>query len=127
MLGASAVSSLIKQAKITEIKSQDLYVCYTYFLVFSLARVSGETPCRIRHQTHHVFVALPLLHEICKRMAKRKIKNVHTTAGIRWWSPTQLLIYRSKACVWQSGRDAQFSLVYGRMWQWLWLFGLILW
>ncbi|CAL3965894.1 unnamed protein product [Diplocarpon coronariae] len=37
--------------------------------------------------------------------------------GIRWWSPTQLLICRSEACVWQSGRDAQFSSVYGRMWQ----------
>jgi hypothetical protein len=35
----------------------------------------------------------------------------HTTAGIRWWSPTQLLICRSEACVWQSGRDAQFSSV----------------
>jgi hypothetical protein len=33
----------------------------------------------------------------------------HTTAGIRWWSPTQLLICGSEACVWQSGRDAQFS------------------
>jgi hypothetical protein len=32
----------------------------------------------------------------------------HTTAGIRWWSPTQLLICRSEAYVWQSGRDAQF-------------------
>ena len=46
-------------------------------------------------------------------MAKQK----HTTAGIRWWSPTQLLICRFEACVWQSGRDAQFSSVYGRMWQ----------
>ena len=44
----------------------------------------------------------------------------HTTAGIRWWSPTQLLICRSEAYVWQSGRDAQFSSVCGRMWQqWL--------
>ena len=39
----------------------------------------------------------------------------HTTVGIRWWSPTQLLIYRSEAYVWQSGRDAHFSSVYGRM------------
>jgi hypothetical protein len=42
-------------------------------------------------------------------------KQKHTTAGIRWWSPTQLLICRSEACVWQSGRDAQLSSVYGRM------------
>ena len=45
----------------------------------------------------------------------KKMKFVHTTAGILWWSPTQLLINRSEACVWQSGRDAQFSSVYGRM------------
>ena len=41
----------------------------------------------------------------------------HTTAGIRWWSPTQLLISRSSAYVWQSGRDAQLSEVCGRMWK----------
>ena len=39
----------------------------------------------------------------------------HTTMGIRWWSPTQLLIHRSEAYVWQSGRDAQLSSVCGRM------------
>jgi hypothetical protein len=44
-------------------------------------------------------------------------KQKHTTVGIRWSSPTQLLIHRSEACVWQSGRDAQFSLVCGRMWK----------
>ena len=46
-----------------------------------------------------------------------KRKQKHTTAGIRWWSPTQLLIRRSEACVWQSGREAQFSSVCGRRWQ----------
>jgi hypothetical protein len=49
----------------------------------------------------------------------KKVKETksqkHTTAGIRWWSPTQLLICRSEAYVWQSGRDAQRSSVYGRM------------
>ena len=53
---------------------------------------------------------------VSKRDKKRKqTKKKHTTVGIRWWSPTQLLVYRSKAYVWQSGRDAQFSSVYGRM------------
>jgi len=51
------------------------------------------------------------------RKGNGKKKQKHTTVGIRWWSPTQLLIYRSEACVWQSGRDAQFSSVYGRMWK----------
>ena len=45
----------------------------------------------------------------------KKQKQKHTTVGIRWWSPTQLLVYRSEAYIWQSGRDAQFSSVYGRM------------
>ena len=54
--------------------------------------------------------------EMYQKKKKLKLKK-HTTAGIRWWSPTQLLVCRSEACVWQSGRDAQFSLVYGRMCQ----------
>ncbi|KAG9712714.1 hypothetical protein KCU71_g13233, partial [Aureobasidium melanogenum] len=32
-----------------------------------------------------------------------------TAAGIPTWSPTVVLICRSTAYVWQSGRDAQFS------------------
>jgi hypothetical protein len=43
-----------------------------------------------------------------KRSAKR------TAAGIPTWSPTVVLICRSTAYVWQSGRDAQFSADYGR-------------
>jgi hypothetical protein len=39
----------------------------------------------------------------------------HTTGGIPRWSPTLVLIARFSAYVWQSGRDAQFSLTYGRM------------
>ena len=54
---------------------------------------------------------------LCNLKQKIKQKQKHTTVGIRWWSPTQLLIHRSEACVWQSGRDAQFSSVYGRMCQ----------
>lgn len=39
----------------------------------------------------------------------------HTTGGIPRWSPTLVLVARFSAYVWQSGRDAQFSLTYGRM------------
>ena len=39
----------------------------------------------------------------------------HTATSIRWWSPTQLLIGRSEACLWQSGRDADYPSVCGRM------------
>ena len=48
-----------------------------------------------------------------KEVAKRKKK--HTTAGIRWSSPTQLLIGRFSAYLWESGRDPEFSESYGRM------------
>ena len=37
-----------------------------------------------------------------------------TAAGIPTWSPTVVLISRSTAYVWQSGRDAQFSAACGR-------------
>ncbi|KEQ63219.1 uncharacterized protein M437DRAFT_48178, partial [Aureobasidium melanogenum CBS 110374] len=39
----------------------------------------------------------------------------HKAAGIPTWSPTVVLICRSTAYVWQSGRDAQFSADCGRM------------
>jgi hypothetical protein len=45
--------------------------------------------------------------------SKRNMK--HTAAGIPTWSPTVVLICRSTAYVWQSGRDAQFSADCGRM------------
>jgi hypothetical protein len=53
-----------------------------------------------------------------KRGATLKAKmQKHTTGGIPRWSPTLVLVARFSAYVWQSGRDAQFSLTYGRMYQ----------
>src|SRR5690349_1169110 len=49
----------------------------------------------------------------CIAIARESKK--HTTAGIRWSSPTQLLIRPSLACLWESGRDPEFSSGYGRM------------
>ena len=46
----------------------------------------------------------------------------HTTGGIPRWSPTLVLVARFSAYVWQSGRDAQFSLTYGRMYHEICLF-----
>ena len=48
----------------------------------------------------------------------------HTTGGIPRWSPTLVLVARFSAYVWQSGRDAQFSLTYGRMYMFRWIFVL---
>lgn len=52
-----------------------------------------------------------------KRVAglQQKEPQKHTTGGIPRWSPTLVLVARFSAYVWQSGRDAQFSLTYGRM------------
>jgi Tol biopolymer transport system component len=47
---------------------------------------------------------------------RKKHKKKHTTGGIPRWSPTLVLVARFSAYVWQSGRDAQFSLTCGRMW-----------
>jgi hypothetical protein len=49
----------------------------------------------------------------CLDQTKQDAK--HTAAGIPTWSPTVVLICRSTAYVWQSGRDAQFSADCGRM------------
>ena len=54
-----------------------------------------------------------LLHDLESKRQKEKGK--HTTGGIPRWSPTLVLVARFSAYVWQSGRDAQFSLTYGRM------------
>jgi hypothetical protein len=53
-----------------------------------------------------------LLRKRCKTtesaIARAKVK--HTTGGIPRWSPTLVLVARFSAYVWQSGRDASFSL-----------------
>ncbi|KAG9827174.1 hypothetical protein KCU98_g16705, partial [Aureobasidium melanogenum] len=46
---------------------------------------------------------------IVTRKQKIIARTKHTAAGIPTWSPTVVLICRSTAYVWQSGRDAQFS------------------
>jgi hypothetical protein len=54
-----------------------------------------------------------------KRKRKGGEKDVetkkHTTPGIRWSSPTQLLVWRLLAYLWESGRDPELSSTYGRM------------
>jgi hypothetical protein len=39
----------------------------------------------------------------------------HTAPGIRWSSPTQLLVWRLVTYLWESGRDPEFYTIYGRM------------
>ena len=49
-----------------------------------------------------------------QKIQKGNLKK-HTTPGIRWSSPTQLLIQPSMVYVQGSGRDPQLSIGYGRM------------
>ena len=63
----------------------------------------------------HILVNKPTKEWMKGEFFKKNMGQKHTAVGIRWWSPTQLLIYRFIAYVWQSGRDAQFSIIYGRM------------
>ena len=53
--------------------------------------------------------------QIVRNERERKKKQLHTTPGIRWWSPTQLLVWRSLAYLWESGRDPELSRGFGRM------------
>ena len=58
----------------------------------------------------------PKTKQLCVWESGKKIAK-HTTGGIPRWSPTLVLVARFSAYVWQSGRDAQFSLTYGRMYR----------
>ncbi|KAH0367165.1 hypothetical protein KCU65_g4855, partial [Aureobasidium melanogenum] len=53
-----------------------------------------------------------ILHD--RKSQKRRQTAKRTAAGIPTSSPTVVLICRSTAYVWQSGRDAQFSADCGR-------------
>jgi hypothetical protein len=55
-----------------------------------------------------------LIHLMTGYPKGKKKGTKRTAAGIPTWSPTVVLICRSTAYVWQSGRDAQFSADYGR-------------
>ena len=58
----------------------------------------------------------PPVQELPARQSPMGQKNQkHTTPGIRWSSPTQLLIQPSMVYVQGSGRDPQLSIGYGRM------------
>jgi hypothetical protein len=56
-----------------------------------------------------------MIEQRSKKNGQVKTTAKHTAAGIPTWSPTVVLICRSTAYVWQSGRDAQFSADCGRM------------
>ena len=83
---------------------------------------------RYRHPRYHHIVDLSIYFALrnmdlllwfqpFKKKKKKGQKYKHTAASIRWSSPTQLLISRSEAYLWLSGREAEFSTVCGRMWK----------
>jgi hypothetical protein len=78
--------------------------------ICSPASYAEDEAPMIREDGVHVHRQNVLIRE------KRRSKiQKHTTGGIPRWSPTLVLVARFSAYVWQSGRDAQFSLTYGRM------------
>jgi hypothetical protein len=52
---------------------------------------------------------------VVSKTSLQKGQKQHTTPGIRWSSPTQLLVWRLLTYLWESGRDPEFSSTYGRM------------
>ncbi|KAK0750207.1 hypothetical protein B0T18DRAFT_123558 [Schizothecium vesticola] len=87
----------------------------------------GSDSCGLRASSHVVLVRwggtfdarrqCPWQVEWISTKAEAKRLIQHTTPGIRWSSPTQLLIWRLLACLWESGRDPEFSSTCGRMWE----------
>ncbi|KAG9667180.1 hypothetical protein KCU95_g17986, partial [Aureobasidium melanogenum] len=78
-------------------------------LMLESMEITGEDLTRIR-TPHTVFKSekdKTIVIVTCKQKIIARTK--HTAAGIPTWSPTVVLICRSTAYVWQSGRDAQFS------------------
>ncbi|KAG9548892.1 hypothetical protein KCU71_g17084, partial [Aureobasidium melanogenum] len=71
----------------------------------SASNTTYHSSYRTHHTSFHAACHVPqtTFFQTSKTNAKR------TAAGIPTWSPTVVLICRSTAYVWQSGRDAQFS------------------
>ncbi|KAI0025576.1 hypothetical protein F4780DRAFT_721798 [Xylariomycetidae sp. FL0641] len=72
-----------------------------YFLVKQVGSASTE------ERTASIVVANRVMPIVLRRPDR-------ITPGIRWSSPTQLLIQRYPACLWGSGRDPEVSRSYGR-------------
>jgi hypothetical protein len=78
---------------------------------------NGSRPQR-KIYTYRKQISLTIPSPITKSEYKSsgaKDMQKDTTGEIPRWSPTLVLVARFSAYVWQSGRDAQFSLTYGRM------------
>ena len=87
-----------------------------------LLLLSARTSIHLHHARQHSTKCLATLGHRCRAHARaprlrRHQKAKHTTVGIPPWSPTGVLIHRSKAYVYGSGRDRHFSFVYGGMYQ----------
>ena len=86
-----------------------------FILSDALAGANHPQPRSYQQKNLHRTHDSNLLIENSRKISGKKPKAKHTAAGIPTWSPTVVLICRSTAYVWQSGRDAQFSADSGRM------------
>ena len=85
-------------------------------------RCSAPSSYRLAVARSMIHLLSDVEHRIClhpkasSQKAKEEARRQkHTAPGIRWSSPTQLLVWRLLAYLWESGRDPEFSSIYGRM------------
>ncbi|KAK8227710.1 hypothetical protein BKA81DRAFT_346336, partial [Phyllosticta paracitricarpa] len=76
------------------------------------ARASSACVSRVRRQDQSLINTTSRKFSVSTTTQKKRTKR--TTAGIRCWSPTQLLIGRKVAYLWKSGRGSEFSTCCGR-------------
>ena len=89
---------------------------------FPSSTICPVRACHLAHLSRHSPISKNLraylqIETSRSKKEKREMQQKHTAAGIPTWSPTVVLICRSTAYVWQSGRDAQFSADCGRTWK----------
>ena len=77
--------------------------------------LSGESEQENQYSCSRYTGKMWVTQEKKEKRYNENSRQKHTAASIRWSSPTQLLISRSEAYLWLSGREAEFSTVCGRM------------
>ena len=109
-------------SSILDLNAQELTLCALYHRPDNQSTAkSPRTGLTAMYGCHHyhIYMQKTLVIESappCEFYTVYQAKRQkHTTGGIPRWSPTLVLVARFSAYVWQSGRDAQFSLTYGRM------------
>ncbi len=89
---------------------------------FKLQNFSGLLGASLKLDPRTTKTNMEYLGPLCTKKEKTEVSSSqkdikHTAARIRRSLPTRLLISRSEAYLWLSGREAEFSTVCGRIWK----------